>query len=101
MRVDVPPDKTNPPPVLDSNAVLPGSIALERFEAVARRNTKLLQSPRRVKIKKLAARHPLDRPEPRHVPILEERLGVTASKRADQDPVYDVRGIPSSGTVGL
>ena len=97
VRLAVSPDEANSPLVVDSNTVLPGPISLEGFEAVARGNPKFLQPFGGVEVEESAPGHPFDRPEPEHGPILEERLAVTASKRPNQDPVYDVTGIPSIG----
>jgi len=96
MRLAVPPDEADPPPIVDPNAVLSSSISLERFEMVARWNAKILHPPGSMKVEELAACDAFHRPEPKYRSILKERLGVAASKRTDQSPVYDVLGIPSS-----
>jgi hypothetical protein len=49
MRLVITPDEANPPSIVDPNAVLSSPISLECFEMVARRNTKILQAPARVK----------------------------------------------------
>lgn len=96
MRLAIPPDEANPPLIIDPNAVLPRPISLERFEMVARRNTEFLQSLRGMEVEQFAPRHTFDRLEPENGLVVEQRLGVLASKRSDQDSVYDVPSIPST-----
>ncbi len=96
MRLAVTPDEANSPLVVDPNAVLTRSISLKRLDAVARRNAKVLQPPGGVKIEQFASGHAFDSLKPEHGLVLEQRLGVAALKRSDQDPLYDVSGIPSS-----
>ena len=96
MRLAVSPDETNPPLVVDSDTVLPGPFSLERFQAIARGNPKFLQPLGGMEVQESAPGRTLDRPEPEHGSILKERLGVTTLKRPNQDPVYDVPGIPSN-----
>jgi hypothetical protein len=57
--------------IIDPNAVLSSPISLECFEMVARRNTKIHQSPGSVQVKQPATRHALDCLKPEHGPILE------------------------------
>ena len=94
--ISVSPDKTNSPFVVDADTVLPGTFRLERFQAVARRNTKFLQPLGGVEVQESAPGRTLDRPEPEYGSILKERLGVTALKRPNQNPVYYVPGITST-----
>ena len=96
MRLAVSPDEANSPLVVYSDTVLPGTFRLERFQAVARRNTKFLQPLGGVEVQESAPGRTLDRPEPEYGSILKERLGVTALKRPNQNPVYYVQGIPST-----
>src|SRR2546427_3230660 len=59
---------------------------------VARWNTKIPQPAGGKQVEQLAPRFDCLKPE--HDPILEQRLSVAASRRSDQDPLYDVPGIP-------
>jgi hypothetical protein len=43
VRIVLSPDKANPPLVVESDRVLTAPIALQRFEAVRRRNTQVLE----------------------------------------------------------
>lgn len=95
------PDKTNPPLIVNSDAVLAGPITFECLEPVAGRNAKILQPFGGMKIEELTPCHALDRAESAHGPILEKRFSVMATKGPDQDPGYDVEGIPSSVTLPL
>ena len=90
------PYETNPPLVVDLNAVLARPVGLERFQAVTRRNTKFLQPLGGVEVQESAPGRTLDRPEPEYGSILKECLGVTAVKRPNQNPVYYVPGITST-----
>jgi hypothetical protein len=96
MGLASPPRKANSPLIIDPNAVLVSTVCLERFEAIARRNSKILQTPDSMEIEKFAARHAFDSPEPRYGLIVKESLAVPTSKRADHDSAYYAQGIPSS-----
>ena len=98
MRLAIAPSEANQPSIVDPDAVLSPPVRLERFETVARRNPKIFEPPRRLKVEQLAARRTLDGREARHSPIAKKRLGVPASERSDHSPVYDATGIPSNGT---
>jgi hypothetical protein len=94
--VAIPPNETDSPLIVDANAVLSSTVALERFEMVARWNTKFLQRPGSVQVEQLPPRDALHGLEPEHGPILEQLFRVMVSKRSDQELSYDVPGIPSS-----
>ena len=95
IRFAVGPDEANPPLVIDPHAVLTGSISLERLQAIARWDAKVLQPPSRVKVQQFAPTYTLDGLKPPGAPILEQIFSIAASKRSDQDLLYDVPGIPS------
>ena len=80
MRFAPAPDKTDPPLIVDPNAVLPGPVSLERLETITRGNPKLLQPLGGVKVEQFAPGHTLYCAELEHGPIVEERLGVMGSK---------------------
>jgi hypothetical protein len=54
IRVPVSEHKANPPLVIDRYGVLPGTIALECMEAIARRNPQTLDLVSRVERRKLS-----------------------------------------------
>jgi hypothetical protein len=75
------PREADSPLVVDPDAVLPPSVALERLEAVARRNPQVLEDLRRMQLLELAQGCPQDPrvertdtllvPEPLRVPVPE------------------------------
>lgn len=59
MSIPVLPVKTNPPLVFNPNAPLPGSVATELFELIARRHPQKIKRSRAVKLREFVQRHPL------------------------------------------
>jgi hypothetical protein len=59
--------------VVDPNAVCPGAIALEQFELVSRRHTKILQPSCLMQVKKLSPRSPFDGLKSADHAVLKER----------------------------
>jgi hypothetical protein len=86
MRLAVSPDEADSPLVVDSDTVPSSPISPERFEPVTRGNPEFVQSLGGMDVEKFAPGHALDRPEPKHGPILEKQFGVMTSKR----PGYSV-----------
>jgi hypothetical protein len=60
------PHKTNPPLVVDADAVLADAIPRQGFQPIAGRNTQAVQVRRGMQLQQRAASHPLDAPKPRH-----------------------------------
>jgi len=54
------PSKTDAPAIVDPNAVLPGTVALEEFQSVARRRAQILQGNGCIEVTKLSQRNALD-----------------------------------------
>lgn len=54
------PAETNPPLVVDANAVLSSPSAFQRFQPVARRHRHIRQLCRRIQLQQLAPRGPLN-----------------------------------------
>lgn len=77
------PDEAHPPLVVHSDAMLSLPITLERFEAVARRRTKELQSLRGMKLRELPLGDASERSEPLDRLALEQCLRVLALERED------------------
>src|SRR5579872_2429172 len=69
MRLAISPNEANSPLVVDPNTMLPGAVALEGLQAVAGRNSKIVQSPSRMEVHQFPPRDPLDRAEPQHSSI--------------------------------
>jgi len=82
--VAVTPSETDPPLVVDADAVLPGSIAAQFLEAVSGRDAKIVESLRRVDRDELAKHRPpqLGR-EPANWLAGEEAFGVPVAKALD------------------
>lgn len=84
LRSGVGPHEADAPLVVDPDAVLTGSITLERFEPVAGRNAEVLQDLSGPHLTKLAQRHPEDpRVQGRHSLTMPQPLGVLATERSD------------------
>jgi hypothetical protein len=54
LRISAAPNETNPPLVIDADAVLAGTIAFQGFQPVARRRKQISQHPRPVQVFQLA-----------------------------------------------
>ncbi len=80
-RVRSLPSKADPPLLVDSNAVLPGAIAFQRFQAIARRHAQVIEAPGLIQQQELAPSHALNpgRESPRRL-ILEQALGLHAGE---------------------
>jgi|GEM_PF-4004441 len=75
--------------VVDPDAVLPGSVTLERFEPVTGRNTEVVEYHRGSHLTKFAQRHPLDpRIDGRNVLKKPQSLGALAAERSDHGTQY-------------
>ncbi len=69
--------------VVDSDAVLPCTVALERFEPVARWHPEIGEPPGNLKLTKLAPHHGFDAREPRHRMTVRQALCAVVPKRND------------------
>ena len=58
--------------------MLPGPIASERLETVARRHAEILQASDCVEIEQLPPGHPFNGPKPDHQAVIEKTFGVAA-----------------------
>jgi len=83
VRVSVLPSKADAPLVVDANAVLTLSVAVQRFEPIARRDSQVLNSACSMQIKKLPPCLSLDRAKPRNEFILEDPRRVAVFERSD------------------
>ena len=77
MRIALLPSKTDPPLIVDANAVLPHSITGELLESVTRRHAQVLQRGGRVELDQFSQRDTMDRLRqlPDGLPV-EEALGI-------------------------
>jgi len=77
------PKEAHTPLIIDADAVLTLTVALQCFQAVPRRNHQILQGASTVKVKQLSTRYSLKGPKPRHVHIGEQRFRLPGSEGAD------------------
>ena len=77
------PDKTDAELVVDANAVLPGAVAFQRFEPVARGHPKIIKPKRLMQVQQLPARRSFYRTELEDAAVIEERFSSSIAKRAD------------------
>jgi hypothetical protein len=69
------PHKTNPPLIVNSNAVLPPSISTQGFQTVSWWNAQIIQRFRSMEQQQLSSSYPLKCAKARHIIIVEQRLG--------------------------
>ena len=78
------PYETDPPLVVDSDAVLPGSNTFQRLKSVAGWDSPVVKNGRGSYLAKLSQRHRMDpRIDRRHPFTTPESLGVLAAERPD------------------
>jgi len=82
-----PPDKADPPLVVDPDAVLTPAVAFQGFQPVPRRHLEILKGLGRVDHLQLPARNRFNRPEPPDGLPLKQPLGVLAAEGADHRPI--------------
>jgi hypothetical protein len=75
--------KTHTPLVIDANAPLALSLALELFQSIVWRYAQFLHANDPIEHRQLAHSHPLDIPESRNPLPEEQRRGVFAPERLD------------------
>jgi hypothetical protein len=78
------PHEADPPLVVDSDAVLPGAIALESFQPVSRWETKIVELFRRPHLAQFPQRRRIDpRIDRRHTLTTPQPLGRLVAERSD------------------
>jgi len=87
------PPETDPKLLVHANAMLPGTVALERFEPVSRWDTEVFKPSRDLQLSKLAPRNCLDIHESRHTPTVREELRVGTSERYNHRKILTQRVI--------
>ena len=91
MCVTVAPDETETPLIVDANAMLPFSLAMQLFQAVSRRCRQVAQFGRAIQLAKLPTGHELDcLKTPAWLPTVES-LSLGATKRLDHILYYTVQ----------
>jgi len=83
VRVTVLPPKADAPLVVDANAVLTLSVAAQRFEPIAGRDTQVLNRACSMYVQELSPCLPLDRAKPGDEFVVEEPGRVTVFERSD------------------
>jgi hypothetical protein len=84
----VSPHKTDPPLIVDTDAVLPGPISSQGFQAIARGNPKILQARRHCQLSELAQRCPLNVDPTSNALATEESGRVGTSEGLDRHTQY-------------
>ena len=93
------PEETDPPPVINPDAVLAPAIALKRFQAVAWRSQQIPKGSSTVEIQKFPPRDSLKASKARHIQVGEQCFRFLGSKRADHlYPIYYAPRNSSSAT---
>jgi hypothetical protein len=83
------PKEAYTPLIIDADAVLTLTVALQCFQPVPWRNHQILQGASTVQVKQLSTRYSLKGPKARHVHIGEQRFRLPGSEGADhQTPHY-------------
>jgi len=77
-RLSLFPGETDPPLVVDANAVLPDAVSLERLKPIARWHSKILQRPCLGEVKELASGYPFDIAKAGNEAVVVERQSVSA-----------------------
>jgi hypothetical protein len=81
------PNKTNSPLIIDANAVLSFSIALQGFQVIARWHSQTDQFSDRMQLQQLAPSHALDVVEPGHHLASKQSLSVGTNERMDHEAI--------------
>jgi hypothetical protein len=81
------PNKTDSPLIVDANAVLSFSIALQGFQVIARWHSQTDQFRYGVQLQQLAPSHALDMVEPGHHLASKQSLSVGTNERMDHEAI--------------
>jgi hypothetical protein len=83
IRLAVAPDKTQPPLIVNADAVLAEPITLQRLQVIAGRYTQKIQCSGGMQLHQLSQCDAFKRLEPLYALTLEQGLGIGALKRLD------------------
>ena len=72
VRMAIVPSKADAPLIVNANAVLPGAIAFQSFQAISRWRSHLLQTPSGIQLLQLSESNSCDRPELAMITQLEQ-----------------------------
>lgn len=85
------PAKTNAPLIVDTDAVLAGSITLQRLQPIAGRHPQIVQAAGDLKLSELAASYVGDVDKSPDTIASGQRLSIGALERLDQCPIVTQR----------
>ena len=83
IRLAVAPDKTQPPLIVNADAVLAEPITLQRLQVIARRHAQKIQCRGGMQLHQLSQCDAFNRLEPFHTLTLEQGLRIRAFERLD------------------
>lgn len=84
-RVAAPPYETNPPLVVNTDAVLPLAITVQSFQAVSWRRGKVPQFRSAVELQQFPPRNPLERLEPSDRQAVKQPFRIRAAEGFDHN----------------
>ena len=84
------PNETDPPSVIDANAVLTLTLTPQLLEPVTRRNAKVLNGAGALQEHQLSPGHALEGSIARNISVMEELLRISRPERPDHRPDYIV-----------
>jgi len=77
------PPEANTPLIVDPDAVLPGTVAMQRLQTIAWRHAQIGQSRHRIEMQQLPSRRTLYGTEPPYVLVVRQPLGFAVRKASD------------------
>jgi len=93
------PQEAYTPLIIDADAVLTFTVALQCFHAIPWWNTQILQGASTMQVQQLSPRYSLKGPKAGHIHIGEQRFRLPGSERADHQTITRhaiVQGTPLS-----
>jgi hypothetical protein len=83
IRIRVAPRETDPPLVIDPNAVLAAPVAFQCLQAISRRNSQVGEPPRPMQVQQLSPGNALNRTEAWDQPVFEKQRSIGAPEGPD------------------
>jgi hypothetical protein len=77
------PIKANTPFIVDTNTVLAGTLSIERFKAISRRNSQIIQPAGNFELSQPPSCHRFNIPKPPHADSIGKSLSVSAFEGSD------------------
>jgi hypothetical protein len=84
ISVSVSPSEADSPLIIDPDTIGSGSIPLQLFEAIVRRNSQIVQPEGPMQIEQFPSSDALDRLKPAHRLVLKQPLRIGATEGPDQ-----------------